>query len=1083
MKTYEFKKSLVALLAALGLMLQPVLPAMAQENTPNPSIDVSKVRVPEVYGSVKETHKGNDKVVFYLQDAHCNFEAQQNNARILQDLVNQYGIDTVAVEGTSGKIETADLAAFPDKEAMADVASYFMSQGRITGPEYLAITGEKPFSLYGLEDKAVYDKNKEAFVQTVSVQKDAAAQINAVNETLAKMAEKMFPADLKAFHDAVTDYRAGKIKFTEYAQKMRDAAAKHGVDISAFKNFDKQGKSFDMEGKIDFDAVEDERAAIVDELSKKLSKEDTSNLVVQSLSFRLGRMGAVEYYDILKGYCDKAGVDIKSKANLSQYIDYIKLFEDINKDALVDEASAIEDAVKSKLFTGDDQRKLDAMMHHMGKVAKMLDIKLGIRDYKTYAKSAGENSPAKVMDFINAKAPAVGVTAPAMDIASLERNIAAVENFYSIATDRDEVLAKNAIAMMKDMKLDRMAMVTGGFHTGAIADKLKGEGYSVVVITPRITDFDAKSPYVDVMMGKQTPMEKVLASGSADAQTLAPETALNNAKAKKTITSMAGLVSAIRQEKMTEEKRAQLEKDLQAALGNDTLRVKIPANRTIVIASENPANAGKPDAEKTAGVLVVLTPTGVAPDLDVLGLKDAKVLGTQSAAEAGGFTMDAQFIQVDGARKLYKDVFLNEQIMPSVPPIGAPPVWMGGISADRYRELIESGSYNYIVSGLQDGLNSGALPAVVESQVLGFLAQNPEYLPYYVVALTQLDQTLRDDVVKIATDYAADATKTAPERDAARKLAAVMNHAKAIAKAVTDTASTTARIDVAKGEVTMDKGPAIAVPAEVADASKASEVTGFTFATGAAASEVAVAKAIAELMEHQILQKVDRSVDVLSKNTAVQALPSDKKVKLIAVDVDNIFSADDVAGQPTNIVINYAELAKALGAMKDSGVDILAYSGKWSAKQIESLFKTAAGVDLKSYPNVQALNIGDADALMRQVDGMIAAKKLAADQVRFILRQGAAHHDAIKAAVDGKFKYLVGQDGVTFDQLLTLAIASNLDAAELEKLMVEAGVSAVEAKEMVAAITADGHLVPPSMETKSVLQNLNVNPRSFEVSA
>ena len=144
MKTYEFKKSLVALLAALGLMFQPVLPAMAQENTPSSSIDVSKVRVPEVYGSVKETHKGNDKVVFYLQDAHCNFEAQQNNARILQDLVNQYGIDTVCVEGTAGPIDTTRLASFPDKEAMADVASYFMSQGRITGPEYLAITGDKP---------------------------------------------------------------------------------------------------------------------------------------------------------------------------------------------------------------------------------------------------------------------------------------------------------------------------------------------------------------------------------------------------------------------------------------------------------------------------------------------------------------------------------------------------------------------------------------------------------------------------------------------------------------------------------------------------------------------------------------------------------------------------------------------------------------------------------------------------------------------------------------------------------------------------------------------------------------------------
>ncbi len=518
MKTYRIPNSIVAFMAAVVLSFTGLIPTHAAEKTSKPSIDVSKVRVPEVYGTIKEVRKGGDKVIFYLQDAHCNFEAQQNNARILQDLMNQFGIDTVGIEGDAGPVDLSDLAAYPDKEALEDTATYFMSQGRIRGPEFVAITGGKPFALIGLEDKALIEANRDTLKQFVPNQSQAVAEVNKLRTVMGSVADKVFSADLKAIADKIAAYRAGKIKFTEYAQALRDAASKSGVDISAHKNFDLQGKSFDMEGKIDFDAVENERAALVDELSKKLSKDETSNLVVQSLSFRLGRMNAVEYYDILKGLCDKATVDMKSKANLVKYIDYIKAFDQINKDALVDEADAIAVAVKDKMFTSDDQRKLDKMIQQIDWLGKMFEIKLGIREHPGYKLAAAQNSIASVVDFVKDQAGKNSITMPTVDVNALANNQAQIEKFYDTAVERDAVLAKNAIALVKDKGLDRMAMVTGGFHTRSVADQLVKEGFSVVIITPRITDFDVKSPYVDVIMDKPIPTRDILGSSKKNIQ-------------------------------------------------------------------------------------------------------------------------------------------------------------------------------------------------------------------------------------------------------------------------------------------------------------------------------------------------------------------------------------------------------------------------------------------------------------------------------------------------------------------------------------------------------------------------------------
>ncbi|MFC1570833.1 hypothetical protein ACFL4E_03520 [Candidatus Omnitrophota bacterium] len=87
-------------------------------------------------GTIKSSFNGDaGKMVVHIQDAHCNFEAQSNINKMLDQLTKECGINVISVEGAEGIVDTAWFKAFPDAEIRKEVATYFMKKGEITGAE------------------------------------------------------------------------------------------------------------------------------------------------------------------------------------------------------------------------------------------------------------------------------------------------------------------------------------------------------------------------------------------------------------------------------------------------------------------------------------------------------------------------------------------------------------------------------------------------------------------------------------------------------------------------------------------------------------------------------------------------------------------------------------------------------------------------------------------------------------------------------------------------------------------------------------------------------------------------------------
>ena len=130
--------------------------------------DLSQIKIPSEIGTVKSSFQGSqDRLVIHIQDAHVNEEAQRNIARLVEYSHKTLKNNLVAVEGAEGYLETALLGSFDDPNARKLISDYYLREGILSGPEYLAITELPELKIYGVEEKALYEENRAAFLDAL----------------------------------------------------------------------------------------------------------------------------------------------------------------------------------------------------------------------------------------------------------------------------------------------------------------------------------------------------------------------------------------------------------------------------------------------------------------------------------------------------------------------------------------------------------------------------------------------------------------------------------------------------------------------------------------------------------------------------------------------------------------------------------------------------------------------------------------------------------------------------------------------------------------------------------------------------
>lgn len=477
--------------------------------------------LPEYLGTVRDAWTSQAKaagrepqlMVIHIQDAHCNYEGQHRIADILQYVNKEYGVKTVNLEGGVKTYDLSPLSSITEAEVRQKVSDYFVKNGRVNGAEYCAINNPGTIDLWGIEDTLLYIENLAIYRASLEHKREIDTSLGALGAILTQIKVKRYPKDLLELDSKYVQYKAANLEFKDYLSYLIAQAASKSVDLAAYPSIELLNRTLAEEAKIDFRQTTAERDELVRLLEKKLSRAVLSELAARTVDFKAGRISQKNYYAYLIAKARAVAIDDAPYTNLNAYIRYVTMYETIDKMKIMGEMTALETALKERMFTDDTQRRLDLLSKNLVLLKNLFNISLTKDDYRYYLDNKPTFDMQHYLDFIRKEAPQATLGDGIARIDTYRNDIA---KFYSFSVKRDEAFLKNMRTETRRARGEtpemRVAiMVTGGFHTENLCEMFRKANIAYVSISPSFrNEAGYQSPYYDLLGGRETKIEKLI---------------------------------------------------------------------------------------------------------------------------------------------------------------------------------------------------------------------------------------------------------------------------------------------------------------------------------------------------------------------------------------------------------------------------------------------------------------------------------------------------------------------------------------------------------------------------------------------
>jgi hypothetical protein len=233
----------VAVMLMVSFVLPSLVAAVESSNPPNrpareqtPAtllVNGAKLQVSPDHGRILGSFQGkSDRTVMFIHDLHCNYEVQSNIARILGGLAKNNGLQLIGVEGDSRPISVSDYTAFPIADVRLSTADYFMRRGRITGAEYLAITGASALDLQGIETQGLYDQDKASLLKFLN--EESQGYCEDLKAALERLKAPLYTVDLAKLDHLRQEFDFESNNLETYCSQLLAEAQRLGVATAGY---------------------------------------------------------------------------------------------------------------------------------------------------------------------------------------------------------------------------------------------------------------------------------------------------------------------------------------------------------------------------------------------------------------------------------------------------------------------------------------------------------------------------------------------------------------------------------------------------------------------------------------------------------------------------------------------------------------------------------------------------------------------------------------------------------------------------------------------------------------------------------
>ena len=470
------------------------------------SLNVDTFSLSPELGTVKFVHKGtSDKVVFHIQDAHCNYAAQNKIYDIINVLNQEYQVKELNLEGGYGDYDLSVFTEMPDKAIRKKVADYFVKWGDVSGPELFALMNPEKVKLWGVENIELYLKNLGVYRDSLSYGDKAKALMKNLSHYLNNLKMHMFNDALLTMDTKYAAYRSNNIEFKDYLEYLTQQAKNQGIELKQYPNLFLLSHVLDEEKLVDFKKANLQREELINDLEKRISKNDMHKLAITLAQLKNKVLSEYDFYEYLLQTARKYGKNVKDYPKLHQYIIYISMYNKVDKSLIMDEMDKIERVLKEGFYENESQEELDSLSRNLILMQALFDFSFTVRDYDYYLNNVDDFSVAKYLIFIKKYASRYKID-PVFDteIQDLDHYREKITGFYEFSFKRDIAFLDNMKLSGKEVKSG--IIVTGGFHTENLLARLKEEDVSYVSIMPNfISKKGYKSPYFEILADKKVP--------------------------------------------------------------------------------------------------------------------------------------------------------------------------------------------------------------------------------------------------------------------------------------------------------------------------------------------------------------------------------------------------------------------------------------------------------------------------------------------------------------------------------------------------------------------------------------------------
>jgi hypothetical protein len=344
-----------------AFLAEPIAQAAPEWTAHRPALYQAERRLPisESVARVGDAYQGSSDYRFYLlEDAHANPSGQRNLARTLLRLFEiDSKLSTVFVEAGQGDSALADLRTLGNPDSRRRLAERYLRSGELHGEEYLSLTADKPFEVWGVEDLALYARSVENYRDVVRRREALLAYLARIGSTQQWLEKRLAAPELASLLQTRRAYRRGEKGITEYFAALSDAAVFTGVTTGGYPSLARLEAVRDLEARIDFDSASREQARAFE----RLSDEDREALGrAQGLDApRAGRFRPDDRaQDGFFACLEEKIPDLSIYPELAQYLNYRKTARSIDAETLLEESDRLEREVLGRLARSADERSL-----------------------------------------------------------------------------------------------------------------------------------------------------------------------------------------------------------------------------------------------------------------------------------------------------------------------------------------------------------------------------------------------------------------------------------------------------------------------------------------------------------------------------------------------------------------------------------------------------------------------------------------------------------------------------------------------------------------------------------------------------